>query len=97
MMSVPVGEEHPLQGHISLPWAEDGPVSRSQIQKGQRGSCPAGGCAGWKGLQGQQGKGLSSGKPQERAPARTGACWRGGKSTCTTFGSDDHQMKGVDV
>lgn len=59
-----MGEEHPLQGHVS-----HGQVSHSQ-GKGQLEVAVQDG----KGLQGQQNEGLSSGKPQERALTRTGAC-----------------------
>lgn len=59
-------------------------MSHSQSQgKGQPGRALQEAVQERKRLQEQEGKGLSSGKPQERALTRTGTCRRGGKGIWT--------------
>jgi len=77
----PSGEEHPLQGRIPLHRQRTGGCQAARATEGQTGRAMQEAAQDGKGLLGQQGKGLSSGEPQEGALTRTGACWGGGEGT----------------
>lgn len=81
---VPAGEEHPLQGHLSLPQAG--------VTQPEPGSCAGGKEAARAGRKGAELREVSG-----KRPDKDRSMLERRERYLDTLGSDDHQVKGLDI